>query len=163
LEHLWSPWRMEYLLSDKDKQQCVFCLSVETVDGFDNLVIYRGSYAFIILNRFPYTTGHLMIVPFLHKPSLEDLDIEIRNEIMELVTKSIIMFREEYCPEGFNVGMNIGEVSGAGIAEHVHIHVVPRWGGDTNFMSTLAGTRVLPESLDETYERIKQAWKKLEA
>jgi len=154
---------MEYLLSDKDKQQCVFCLSVETVDGFDNLVIYRGSHAFIILNRFPYTTGHLMIVPFLHKPSLEDLDIETRNEITELATKSIIMFREEYCPEGFNVGMNIGEVSGAGIAEHLHIHVVPRWGGDTNFMSTLSGTRVLPESLDETYERIKQAWKKLEA
>ena len=163
MEYLWSPWRMEYLLSNKENQKCIFCSALDIADDFDNRIVYRGDMAFVILNRYPYTSGHLMIVPFQHVSSLELLDLETRIEIMELMTKSIIVLREEYHPEGFNIGINIGEVSGAGVAEHVHIHIVPRWGGDTNFMSTLAGTRVLPETLDDTFGRIRCAWKDIAA
>ena len=114
----------------------------------------------MILNRFPYTSGHLMIVPYVHKASIEDLNGEILAEIMALSTRAMKALREEYHPQGFNLGMNIGEVAGAGVLDHVHLHIVPRWGGDTNFMSTLANTRVLPEILHDTYDRVIKAWEK---
>ncbi len=157
LNYLWSPWRMEYISSEKS-DACVFCVELSRPDGTENLIVYRGQQAFVILNRYPYTTGHLMVVPYRHLASLEDLDLGTRSEMMELTAKSLVVLRSEYHPQGFNVGINIGEVAGAGVLDHVHLHVVPRWGGDTNFMSALAGTRVLPEKLEETYSRIKMAW-----
>ena len=146
-------------MSEKDKSICTLCVEAAKTDGPENLVVHRGTRVFLILNRFPYTNGHIMVVPNRHCASLEQLDSETMTEMMEMTSKSVTVLRMVYQPEGFNIGMNIGEVSGAGITDHVHIHVVPRWGGDTNFMSTLAGTRVLPESLEVTFERIKQAWK----
>jgi ATP adenylyltransferase len=157
LDHIWSPWRMEYILSDK-KQECIFCQELSRPDGPQNLIVHRGQRAFVILNRYPYTSGHLMVVPKDHKPSLEDLDAETRSEIMELTVKAMTVLREEYRPHGFNVGVNIGEAAGAGVLDHVHVHIVPRWSGDTNFMASLAGARVLPESLEDTYTRILKAW-----
>jgi ATP adenylyltransferase len=124
----------------------------------ENLIVFRGPRAFVILNRYPYTSGHLLVVANSHQPSIEDLDIEIRSEMMELATVCMRVIRKVYQPEAFNLGANIGEAAGAGIAGHVHLHVVPRWGGDTNFMSALAETRVLPEELSETYQRICAAW-----
>ena len=135
-------------------------MAQEQPDNSENLVVVRGQHAFVILNRFPYTSGHLMVVPYEHSPSLEQLDPPARCEMMELTNRAVQVLRDEYQPEGFNLGMNIGAAAGAGIAEHVHLHVVPRWGGDTNFMSSVAGTRVLPEALEDTYRRVKAAWEK---
>ena len=157
MNQLWSPWRMEYIQSHKE-EGCVFCLEAAKPDGLENLILYRANRSFIILNRFPYTSGHLMIVPFDHKPSIELLESETLTEIMDLCVYSMRVLQAAYTPQGFNVGINIGEAAGAGIIEHVHLHVVPRWRGDTNFMSSLSGVRVLPEALEVTYERIKLAW-----
>jgi ATP adenylyltransferase len=157
LNYLWSPWRMAYIQSEKENE-CVFCTELKRPDGYENLIIYRGPQAFVILNRYPYTSGHLMVVPYEHLPSLDLLDAKTRANMMELTNKAIQVLRKIYTPQGFNIGINIGEAAGAGITEHVHMHIVPRWGGDTNFMSSLANTRVLPESLEETYSRVRQEW-----
>lgn len=149
---------MEYIQSEKHHENCVFCGEMSRPDGPGNLIIYRGRRAFVILNRFPYTTGHLMIVPYDHQASLELLDAETRAEIMELTAESMVILRRVYQPQGFNIGVNVGEAAGAGVLDHVHLHVVPRWGGDTNFMSSLAGTRVIPELLEDSYLRIKASW-----
>jgi len=125
-------------------------------DGPSNLIVHRGQRAFIILNRFPYNSGHLMIVPNEHKPTLEELDSETRAEIMELSNLATKALQLVYHPHGFNLGVNIGDAAGARILEHVHMHVLPPWKGDTNFMSTLGSTRVLPESLEETYKRVRE-------
>lgn len=127
-------------------------------DDVANLIVLRGKTAYVILNRYPYTSGHLMVVANRHLPTLEDLDVQTRSEMIELSTRGMNVLRTVYQPAAFNFGANIGEAAGAGIAGHVHLHVVPRWGGDTNFMSTLADTRVLPEELGETYRRISTAW-----
>lgn len=149
---------MKYILNKDARPDCVFCTAVEAADGPQNLIVARGKLAFVILNRFPYSSGHLMVVPYTHQSSLELLDSACRAEIMDLVAQSMQVLRKVYSPQGFNVGANIGASAGAGIADHVHMHVVPRWNGDTNFMSVLGSTRVLPEGLDETYERIAAAW-----
>ena len=143
-------------MSEKNKEGCVFCGAIQQPDGPDNLVVLRASAAFIILNRYPYSSGHLMVVPFEHQPSLEPLPPAVRAEMMELTARSLEVLRAVYRPQGFNVGVNIGAAAGAGILDHVHLHIVPRWGGDTNFMSALANTRVLPESLEDTYWRVKR-------
>jgi ATP adenylyltransferase len=161
LNFIWSPWRMEYIQSEKKVEECVFCHEIGQEDGPQNLIVNRGQYAFVILNRYPYTSGHLMIVPYVHTPSLELLDSKTRAEMMELSAKAIRVLSQEYQPQGFNLGMNIGEAAGAGILDHVHLHVVPRWNGDTNFMSSLGRTRVLPETLEDTYSRIRNAWNAL--
>jgi ATP adenylyltransferase len=160
MNYLWSPWRMKYIENNMKVDGCVFCDEPTHLDCADNLIVYRGKAAFVILNRFPYTSGHLMIVPFEHQPSVELLPAETRAEIMELASRAVQVLQEVYSPQGFNLGMNIGVAAGAGIAEHVHLHVVPRWGGDTNFMSTLGSTRVLPESLEDTYRKVKAGWEK---
>jgi ATP adenylyltransferase len=149
---------MEYILTPKSEEGCIFCNGLKLPDGSENLIVYRGSNAFVMLNRFPYTSGHLMIVPFEHKPSLELLEAESRAEIMELSARAIQVLQTLYSPQGFNLGMNIGNAAGAGVTEHVHLHVVPRWVGDTNFMSSISQTRVLPELLEETYRRVREAW-----
>jgi ATP adenylyltransferase len=149
---------MAYISNNKTDEGCVFCIEPSRPDGDVNLIVHRGQAAFVILNRYPYTSGHLMVVPFEHQPSLELLNPATRAEMMELATRAIEILRTEYNPQGFNVGINIGEAAGAGIAAHVHLHIVPRWLGDTNFMSSLGHTRVLPETLEVTYHRLTRGW-----
>ncbi len=158
MTRLWSPWRMKFVESQEPKADCVFCVVQAQTTDEENLIVFRGQKAFVILNRYPYTSGHLLVVANAHQPSIENLDVESRSEMMELANRSMQVLRKVYQPQAFNLGANIGEAAGAGIAGHVHMHVVPRWGGDTNFMSALAETRVLPEELNETYRRIYAGW-----
>lgn len=155
MKHLWSPWRMTYLENHEKETGCVFCNAQAKTDGADNLIAFRGERAYVILNRYPYTSGHLMVVPLEHKATLEELDPRTRAEMMELATRCMSILRKVYNPQAFNMGANIGEAAGAGVPGHVHIHIVPRWNGDTNFMSALGETRVLPESLEDTYRKIR--------
>jgi len=161
MKRLFSPWRMPYLGRDKAAQKargCVFCLALEQNDSSANLIVHRGQRAFVILNRFPYTSGHLMVLPFTHVDQLDGLDAETRGELMELMSTATQVLRKVYRPQGFNLGANLGAAAGAGIEEHLHLHILPRWAGDTNFISTVGETRVLPETLEETWQRIKAAW-----
>jgi ATP adenylyltransferase len=155
MNHIWSPWRMEYIENHGREEGCVFCRAQAMQDGPQNLIVYRKALAYVILNRYPYTSGHVMVVPLRHQPNLEALDAPERAEMMELTSLATSVLRGIYQTQAFNIGLNIGEAAGAGVKEHVHVHVVPRWVGDTNFMSTLAGTRVLPELLQDTWKRIK--------
>ncbi|MGD0611423.1 MAG: HIT domain-containing protein [Anaerolineales bacterium] len=156
MKRIWAPWRMKYVQTHGEG--CVFCSVQTQTDGPENLIVARGRLTFVILNRFPYTSGHIMVVANDHVPSLEDLKPESRAEMMELVTLGMSVLRRVYQPQAFNIGANIGEAAGAGVAGHVHMHVVPRWGGDANFMATVGETRVLPEALEESYQRIRASW-----
>lgn len=158
MNHLWSPWRMAYIENHTKENGCVFCNAQAQADGAENLIALRGKNAYVILNRFPYTSGHVMVIPFKHAPNLEELDPETRAEMMELTSRCTTILRKIYRTQSFNVGVNIGEAAGAGVLGHVHIHVVPRWAGDTNFMSSVGATRVLPEALEDTYTRIRKAF-----
>lgn len=149
---------MAYIQSNKDDEVCVFCSAASQSDGPDNLIVRRGQYSFVILNRYPYTSGHVMVVPYDHQPLLERLNCSTRAEMMELATQATQVLQEIYQPQGFNIGINIGAAAGAGISDHVHLHIVPRWSGDTNFMSSLGVTRVLPEALQDTFSRLKTGW-----
>jgi ATP adenylyltransferase len=148
-------------MNTQPHEDCIFCMALRQQDGLENLVVHRAKRSFVILNRFPYNTGHLMIVPNDHQPSIEELDTETRFEIIELANQSLAVLRKIYHPQGFNMGLNIGTAAGAGIAEHVHFHVLPRWSGDTNFMPILAETRIIPEDLAATFQKVCQAWVKL--
>jgi ATP adenylyltransferase len=146
---------MAYLRGEEPVPEgCLFCAAPRMKDARVH-VVYRGDLCYAILNRFPYNNGHLMVVPYVHVATLEELDAETLAELMALTQLSLRVLREAYDPQGFNVGMNIGEVAGAGVAGHIHLHVVPRWGGDNNYMSTVGETRVIPEWLDQTYERLR--------
>ena len=158
MDRIWTPWRMKYIQEHQDYPDCVFCVAAAEPDGLDNLIFHRGEHAFMILNRFPYNSGHVMCVPYAHVDRLHALSQEARAEMMEMTNQAIDVLQLVYKPQGFNVGLNLGEMAGAGMADHLHMHIVPRWGGDANFMSTIGETRVLPESLSETYERVKTAW-----
>ena len=160
MNHLWSPWRMTYITMNKNETVCILCFVLSLTDGDENLVVHRGELAYVLMNRYPYTSGHLMVVPVEHVSTLGDLTSQARAEIMELTSQALSVLTEVYHPQGFNLGMNLGEAAGAGIAEHLHMHIVPRWVGDTNFMLTTASTRVLPEALEDTYLRIKEAWQR---
>jgi ATP adenylyltransferase len=149
---------MAYIQSDKSEGGCAFCNEMAQDDGAANLIIWRGKYNFVILNRYPYTSGHLMVVPYEHQPSIEGLGSNTRAEMMELTNKCMVVLRSVFNPQGFNLGVNIGEAAGAGIRDHVHMHVVPRWVGDTNYMSSVGETRVMPETLEDTYHRVRLAW-----
>lgn len=159
MEHLWSSWRMSYIMMSDREDECIFCNALDQPDGPENLIVHRGQSAYVILNRYPYTSGHLMVVPYEHYTSIEQSDPSTRFELMELTTQCIRILRSIYQPQGFNIGANIGDAAGAGIPRHFHMHIVPRWTGDTNFMSTLGGTRVIPEALLISYQRLKKAWK----
>jgi len=148
---------MKYMQSNK-VEGCIFCMAQEMEDGIENLIAYRDKHSYVILNRYPYTSGHLMVVPYEHKATLETLTPEIRAEMMELATRCMTVLRKIYKPPAFNIGVNIGEAAGAGVIGHVHMHIVPRWAGDTNFMSTVGHARVLPELLEDTYQRIKKGF-----
>lgn len=158
MKRLWTPWRKDYIENHGKQDGCVFCRAQSMADGPENLIVLRGLRAYVILNRFPYTRGHLMAVPFEHKSTLQDLDAATRAELIELGTRCMAVLKKTYNAQAFNLGANIGEAAGAGVKEHVHLHVVPRWVGDTNFMTTLGGTRVLPELLEDTYRRIHEAF-----
>jgi len=161
MNHLWTPWRMKYIESDHKEEGCVFCNAQAREDGTSNLIAFRGEQAFVILNLYPYTSGHLMVVPFDHVATLENLDPATRAEMMELTSQCMNVLKKIYRPQGFNMGANIGKAAGAGVPGHIHIHIVPRWGGDTNFMSTLGETRVLPEAIEDTYRRVREGFKSI--
>lgn len=158
VDHLWTPWRMKYVEEAASEEGCVFCKAQAIPDGLDNLIFTRGAHVFMILNRYPYTSGHIMCVPFAHVDRLEALSAETRAEMMEMLNRATSMLQKVYEPEGINVGMNLGLVAGAGVADHLHMHIVPRWAGDTSFMSVVGQTRVLPEALADTYQRVKEGW-----
>lgn len=158
MDYLWSPWRMKYILNKEDEPHCVFCVAVEKQEDEAYLILFRGKKAFVMLNRYPYTSGHLMVLPYEHVPTYESLAPETRAEIMELINQATAVIRLVYHPHGLNIGANIGEAAGAGIAPHVHFHIVPRWQGDSNFMSVTSNTRVIPEDLHKSYQRLRQAW-----
>ena len=156
MKRLWSPWRMVYLTEERPRG-CIFCIAAAEERDEENLIVWRGERAFIILNRYPYNAGHLMVVPYAHVASLEDLPAETLTELMLLVNRSLAALRRTMSPEAFNVGANLGHAAGAGIVDHVHVHIVPRWEGDTNFMPVLADVRVIPEFLADTYRKIRRA------
>jgi len=163
LDRLWAPWRMSYIESSKqDKEECIFCVKPRENRDEENLILKRGRYAFIVMNLYPYNTGHVMVSPYRHVPSLVELTDEEGMEVMKLVALSIKALQHAMNPHGFNVGANIGRIAGAGIAEHVHIHVVPRWAGDTNFMTVVSGTKVMPELITDTYKKLVNSLSKVE-
>lgn len=158
MKRIWSPWRMAYVEKTNQETGCLFCNRLGQADGPENLILYRGKYGFVILNRFPYTTGHMMVVPYRHQASLESLDPATLNELIALTARAIGVLRLAYGAQAFNVGANIGEAAGAGVADHFHFHVLPRWTGDTSFMTTTADTRVIPSSLEDIYQRLLVLW-----
>ncbi len=161
MDHLFTPWRMPYLQGEEPlPKDCLFCLKPDEADRQAHIV-HRGERCYVILNRFPYNNGHLMVVPYDHHGTLTDLDAEAAAELMALVQLSLDVLREAYEPEGFNVGANIGSAAGAGVADHVHMHVVPRWAGDTNYMTTVGKTRVIPEWMDQVYKRLRPIFERL--
>lgn len=155
MRRLFASWRMKYVSSNQKQPGCVFCASAMDPLSKDKLVVFIGEYSIIMLNKYPYTSGHLMVAPKQHASKLSDLQQETRIEIMELITKSVSILSGIYKPEGFNIGANLGEAAGAGIPDHLHFHIVPRWNGDTNFMTSVGETRVLPEDLYQTYQKVK--------
>jgi ATP adenylyltransferase len=156
MDYLWTPWRYTYIKSADTAQGCIFCDKPKEHDDEKNLIVYRGQYCYVILNAFPYTSGHAMIVPYAHLDEFQKLDPASANELTALTQKLEGVLRSLYRPEGINLGMNIGKAAGAGVAGHIHMHILPRWTADANFMSVVAETRVLPEDLPTTYKRMKE-------
>jgi ATP adenylyltransferase len=160
MDHLWSPWRYQYVQKEKASAGCVFCQAAAEGRDEENLVVHRARKNYVILNRYPYSTGHLMVIPYEHVDMLQYASEETLQEMMLLTQRAQIHLREVYRPPGFNLGMNLGESAGAGIAEHIHMHVLPRWPGDTSFITTIAETRVLPEDLMVTWRKLHDAFAK---
>ncbi|PPD57456.1 HIT family protein [Dehalogenimonas etheniformans] len=158
MEQIWAPWRMQ-LIEGPKKDGCIFCDLPGEGEDRKNLVLHRGKQAFVIMNAFPYTAGHLMVAPFRHVARLADLTPGEKAELMDLVAKCETVLSDAMRPEGFNVGFNLGRAAGAGVDKHLHCHIVPRWVGDTNFMPVLGETRVINEALDKTYEKLKEYFK----
>jgi ATP adenylyltransferase len=155
-QRLWAPWRLDYIKGPKP-DECIFCSKPAAGDDEASYIVERGEHCFTMLNTFPYNNGHLMVSPYEHVPGIEELHDEALVELMGLTQRSLGALREVYEPEGFNIGINQGKVAGAGVEDHVHVHVVPRWGADTNFMPVIASTRVLPQSLNDSYAALAKA------
>jgi ATP adenylyltransferase len=161
MDYIWTPWRYQYMaqvLAGK-QSECFFCDAVARKDDAETLIVYRGEKAFVILNRFPYTSGHVMIVPYAHVAELNLCEAGTLDEIMQLAQRVETALRENYKPDGMNLGMNLGRAAGAGVLGHLHLHMLPRWIGDSNFMTVTGETRVHPEDLNITYERLSKALK----
>jgi ATP adenylyltransferase len=156
MDHLWSPWRYRYIATADKAEGCVFCRIRDEMKDDENYVVMRGQLNFVILNLFPYTSGHLMVVPYEHTASFADLNTAAMTEMMALAQQAQRALESEYHPDGFNIGMNLGRAAGAGVADHLHLHVVPRWSGDANFLSIVGETRVLPEDLATTCAKLKK-------
>jgi ATP adenylyltransferase len=164
METLWAPWRIEYILSEKP-DECIFCEkpAAGAAHDEDHYILFRAERCFVILNAFPYNNGHLMVVPYQHEAELDALPPEVLGEVMQVTARCTRLLRESFRADGFNVGLNQGRVAGAGIEEHLHVHVVPRWNGDTNFMPVIGQTKVLPEALRTAYEKLRPcfaAWER---
>jgi ATP adenylyltransferase len=157
MERLWTPWRMQYV-GGEQPPGCVFCELPKSTDDAESLLLHRGERAFVLLNLYPYNSGHLMVAPYEHGGDFSALPAEIGSEILALSQHAAAVLKAEYGCDGFNLGMNLGRAAGAGVPDHLHVHLVPRWIGDGNFMSLTANTKVLPESLAQTYARLKKAW-----
>lgn len=160
MDRLWSPWRYRYVSTAEPGDACIFCHKPNAGDDRANLIVHRGDSAFVLLNLYPYTSGHLMVAPYVHVATLEEADEATATEMMLLTRTAQRHLREEYRAPGFNVGMNIGSCAGAGVAGHIHMHVLPRWPGDANFMTTVAETRVIPEDLSEAWEKLSNAFRR---
>lgn len=160
MEYLWTPWRSTYMKAKKDEGRCIFCEALAGDDDHQTLVVYRADHSFVILNRYPYTSGHLMIAPNAHVSRLNDVSPDALNEIAQLARRAEEVLGDAYHPDGMNLGMNLGSAAGAGIAGHIHMHMLPRWNGDANFMTSVANTRIIPESLEETYSKIRHGFEK---
>jgi ATP adenylyltransferase len=156
-KQLWAPWRLEYIQSADEDDGCVFCRAAEGPDE-DGLVVHRGVQAFALLNKFPYASGHFMVAPYRHAGDFAGLDEEEVLEIHRLAASGIGALAQTYAPQGYNLGWNLGRIAGAGVVDHVHLHVVPRWAGDTNFMPVLADVKVLPEHLLDSRRKLAAAW-----
>ncbi|PJF31878.1 MAG: HIT family hydrolase [Candidatus Thermofonsia Clade 1 bacterium] len=158
-DHLYTPWRYSYLSGEKKKPEvdCIFCAKVNADDEAE-LVVYRSTHVYVTLNLYPYNNGHLMIVPYAHLPSTEQLSPEALTDLMLTTNAALATLRHVYNPQAFNVGANLGEAAGAGVAGHFHLHIVPRWAGDTNFMSVVGSTRVIPDELVQTWRKLREAW-----
>ncbi len=155
MEVLWAPWRMEYIKSaSKNKSQCLFCDKLNDVKDRENLVLFRSGKNFVVMNPYPYNNGHLMVLPNIHVPTLDELDDDTLLDFMKVTRHSIDSLKKAFMPEGFNVGLNIGKVAGAGIGEHLHLHIVPRWTGDASFMTVIGEVRVVPEHIMSTYDTL---------
>ena len=154
---LWAPWRLEYVGNADELEGCIFCRALEGSDE-DGLVVHRGVRAFVLLNKFPYASGHLMVAPTRHTGEFGELEADEAVEIHRLASQGIGALAQVYEPQGYNLGWNLGRIAGAGVTDHVHMHVVPRWAGDTNFMPVLGDVKVLPEHLVETRRRLAEAW-----
>ncbi len=154
---LWAPWRLEYIATADEYDGCIFCLAAGTSDE-DGLVVHRGTCAFVLMNKYPYSSGHLLVAPYRHVAELGELADEEVLEIHRLAAAGMGAMAETYGPQGYNLGWNLGRIAGAGITDHVHLHVVPRWAGDTNFMPVLADVKVLPEHLADTCRKLSAAW-----
>ena len=154
MKQIWAPWRIEYIQMEKP-EGCILCDKPKQTDDVSNYILYRGDKNFVIMNSYPYNPGHLMVAPYRHVANLEELNDEERHEHFNMVSQSVRLLKEIFNPTGFNIGMNIGRVAGAGIDDHIHTHIVPRWQGDTNFMPVIADVRVMPEALAETYNKLK--------
>ena len=157
MEHLWAPWRMQYITKPKEGD-CIFCTKPKQNSDSANLILYRGKNNFIILNAYPYNPGHLLVVFYRHIANMKDLTDEEAKEHFELIQESITLLKNTIYPAGFNIGLNIGKVAGAGVEGHLHTHIVPRWQGDVNFMPVIGETRVVSEGLDATYEKLRGAF-----
>ncbi len=153
MENLWAPWRIEYILGKK-APGCIFCDKPRENKDKENLILYRGKYNFVIMNAFPYNNGHMMVVPYKHTSTLSGWSPDEQKEFMDLADLAVDLLKRAMKPDGFNLGINMGQVAGAGIADHIHLHIVPRWNGDTNFMPVLSDTRVISESLRATYDKL---------
>ena len=158
MDYLWTPWRYQYVTTSGDRGVCVFCAASEAADDGKTFVVHRGAHNFVILNRYPYTSGHVMVVPYQHVATLEELPDTALLELIHLARDCEKHLRAIYHPDGLNLGMNIGKSAGAGIAGHLHLHVLPRWTGDTNFMTVVGETRVMPEALEVTWEKLRTAF-----
>lgn len=159
---LWAPWRIEYILGPKP-DHCVLCVPSNENEDEERLVLYRGKTAFVLMNKFPYNNGHLMVSPFRHVMDLPQLTSEEASEIMDLLQKTTTILREHFHPQGINIGLNLGEAAGAGIRDHLHFHLVPRWNGDSSFMAVMSETRVIPEHLASTYSKLKPLFARLKS
>ena len=158
MDYLWSPWRYRYISTAGNADSCIFCSAPAENNDRETLIVHRARHCFVILNRYPYTSGHLMVVPYVHVATLAELDEAAAIEMALLARRAEGILRRIYHAEGLNIGMNIGHPAGAGIAGHIHTHVLPRWTGDANFMTTVGETRVLPEDLADTWEKLSRAW-----
>lgn len=157
---IWAPWRLAYVkdASKDNEEECIFCAKPAADADEENLIVHRGERSFVILNLFPYTNGHLMVAPYEHTARIQDLPAETVAEMMSLSQRAMNRLEAIYDPHGYNVGFNQGRVAGAGVEHHIHMHVVPRWGGDTNFMPVIADTKVMPQTLEQSYEALKGAF-----